>query len=69
MNQAIARAVRMGQKEVVDVYMFMLTIEDSINIDNMMMGHAEVKGEILREVLSKASRGEILSHGIEDGIK
>jgi len=69
MNQAIARAVRMGQKEVVDVYIFMLAIEDSINIDDMMLGHAKVKGEILREVLSKASRGEILSHGIEDGIK
>jgi SNF2 family DNA or RNA helicase len=68
MNQAIARAVRMGQKEIVEVHLLMLAVEDSINIDDMMMGHADVKGQVLREVLSKASRGEILSKAIEDGI-
>jgi len=71
MNQAIARAVRMGQKEVVDVYHFLVNVEDSLSIDSMMAGHAEVKGLILQEILSKASRGEIPenpSPSIEDGV-
>jgi hypothetical protein len=61
MNQAVARAVRMGQKEVVDVYHFILSVEDSINIDDMMAGRADEKGRVLEEILSKASRGEIPS--------
>ena len=61
MNQAVARAVRMGQKEVVDVYHFILSVEDSINIDDMMAGRADEKGRVLEEILNKASRGEIPS--------
>lgn len=67
MNQAIARAVRMGQKEVVEVYHFLLSVEDTLNIDELMMGHADVKGRVLDEILSKASRGEILDRNI-DGV-
>jgi SNF2 family DNA or RNA helicase len=47
MDQAIARAVRMGQKETVKVYHFLLKEEESKNIDVMANAAAEAKRGML----------------------
>ena len=62
MEQAIARAVRMGQKEVVHVYQIALeTEEDSSvrNIDRMIQGRAEYKAELAEQFFNYAE-------GVED---
>jgi SNF2 family DNA or RNA helicase len=56
MDQAIGRAVRMGQKEVVEVYNFVLKEEEAMNIDKLMKDKANEKGLLCREVLELASR-------------
>jgi SNF2 family DNA or RNA helicase len=53
MNQAIARAVRIGQKEVVNVYHLFLGVEDDgvcKDIDTYMASVASQKGEMLKKV-------------------
>lgn len=53
MNQAIARAVRIGQKEVVSVYHLYLGIEDDgvcKDIDTYMATVASQKGDLLKQV-------------------
>jgi SNF2 family DNA or RNA helicase len=47
MDQAIARAVRMGQKETVKVYHFLLKVEEGTNIDAMANAAAEAKRGML----------------------
>jgi len=47
MDQAIARAVRMGQTEQVHVIHFLLKEEDSVNIDTMANKAAELKRGML----------------------
>jgi SNF2 family DNA or RNA helicase len=47
MDQAIARAVRMGQKEVVKVFHFLLKEEETVNIDTMANDAAELKRKML----------------------
>ena len=47
MDQAIARAVRMGQTEQVHVIHFLLKEEDSVNIDTMANKAAELKRDML----------------------
>jgi SNF2 family DNA or RNA helicase len=47
MDQAIARAVRMGQKEVVKVTHLLLKEEDSLNIDTMANEAAQTKRKML----------------------
>jgi SNF2 family DNA or RNA helicase len=47
MDQAIARAVRMGQKETVKVYHFLLKEEETTNIDVMANAAAEMKRGML----------------------
>ena len=54
MEQAIGRAVRIGQKEVVHVYHLILKEEDTLNIDQYMTNKAEEKGSLCREILSAA---------------
>lgn len=58
MNQAIGRAVRIGQKEVVEVTHFVLKEEETLNIDQWMLAKAEAKGELLTRLMLHASRGE-----------
>ncbi len=59
MDQAIARAVRMGQTEIVKVYHLKLAVEEnnSINIDRLVNGKAEEKRRMLEKLFSMCSRG------------
>ena len=54
MEQAIGRAVRIGQSEVVHVYHLKLKEEEAINIDRVMMEKAAEKGELCKKVLADA---------------
>ena len=56
MEQAIGRAVRIGQKETVKVYNFVLDEEETINIDKKMNEKAQEKGTLCRQVLELATR-------------
>jgi SNF2 family DNA or RNA helicase len=56
MEQAIGRAVRIGQKEVVHVYHMILEEEEAINIDAVMREKAEAKGSLCKAVLEEACR-------------
>jgi SNF2 family DNA or RNA helicase len=49
MEQAKARAVRMGQKKVVKVVHLLLAIEKGLNIDTMMGTAADSKRDLLKE--------------------
>ncbi len=60
MNQAIGRAVRIGQTETVEVTHFVLKEEETLNIDQWMLAKAEAKGELLSRLLLHASRGEFV---------
>jgi SNF2 family DNA or RNA helicase len=58
MQQAVGRAVRIGQKKQVVVYHLHLKAEeeeDSINIDAFMSAKAEGKGDLCRSVLEAAT--------------
>jgi SNF2 family DNA or RNA helicase len=71
MEQAIARAVRIGQKEVVKVYHMALEEEAALNIDAYMTNAAESKGHLCREVLARANtavRVEDLAAGATEGV-
>jgi SNF2 family DNA or RNA helicase len=59
MDQAIARAVRMGQKEVVKVYHLRLAAEHdaAINIDEMINAKAEEKRKMLEKLFDMCSKG------------
>jgi SNF2 family DNA or RNA helicase len=59
MDQAIARAVRMGQTEVVKVYHLRLAAEHSgaINIDEMINAKAEEKRKMLEKLFAMCSQG------------
>jgi SNF2 family DNA or RNA helicase len=57
MDQAVGRAVRMGQKEIVEVTLLILKEEDSMNIDEKMLEKADEKRGILQKVFQHASRG------------
>ena len=54
MEQAIGRAVRIGQADVVQVYHLVLKEEQALNIDRLMTDKADVKGSLCREVLKNA---------------
>ncbi len=60
MNQAIGRAVRIGQKDVVEVTHYVLKEEETLNIDQWMLSKAEAKGELLSRLMLHASRGEFV---------
>jgi len=55
MDQAIGRAVRIGQKEVVEVTMFLLREEESMNIDKKMLEKVEEKRDVLAKLFTHAS--------------
>jgi SNF2 family DNA or RNA helicase len=61
MDQAIARAVRMGQKEVVKVYHLRLAAEHTtaINIDEMINTKAEEKRKMLEKIFTICSHSDI----------
>lgn len=66
MDQAVGRAVRMGQKEIVEVTLLILKEEDSMNIDEKMLEKADEKRGILQKVFQHASRGACTSSEEED---
>lgn len=55
MEQAVGRAVRIGQREQVVVYHVSLAEEEALNIDVYMQEKADAKGELCRTVLEKAT--------------
>jgi SNF2 family DNA or RNA helicase len=60
MDQAIARAVRMGQREVVKVFHLRLAAEHdaAINIDEVINAKAEEKRKMLEKLFAMCSEGE-----------
>lgn len=57
MDQAVGRAVRIGQEKQVEVHHFRLEEEKSMNIDAVMVAKVEEKRELCRWFLKNASRG------------
>ncbi len=57
MDQAIGRAVRIGQKEEVEVIMLLLKEEGSLNIDDAMIQKAETKRDLLTNIFRHANKG------------
>lgn len=57
MDQAIGRAVRIGQKEEVEVIMLLLKEESSLNIDDAMIQKAEAKRDLLTNIFKHANKG------------
>jgi hypothetical protein len=55
MEQAVGRAVRIGQKNVVKVISIALKEEEALNIDKYMLEKAEEKGGLCSKVLSYAN--------------
>ena len=55
MEQAIGRAVRIGQKEQVIVHHMILKEEEGLNIDKAMREKAVFKGKLCRAVLNEAN--------------
>lgn len=56
MDQAVARAVRIGQKNVVTVYNLHLKEEEAINIDALINEKASIKGDLCKKVLESANK-------------
>ena len=54
MEQAVGRAVRIGQSNVVQVYHLSLIEEEALNIDRFMNEKADAKGSLCREILELA---------------
>jgi chromodomain-helicase-DNA-binding protein 1 len=54
MDQAVGRAVRIGQRKVVTVYNLCLNEENALNIDQYMNDKANTKGDLCRRVLQSA---------------
>jgi SNF2 family DNA or RNA helicase len=54
MEQAVGRAVRIGQTKRVVVHHLLLKEEQGLNIDYMMNEKAKIKGDLCRQVLSAA---------------
>jgi SNF2 family DNA or RNA helicase len=57
MDQAIGRAVRIGQEKTVEVTMLVLKEEETMNIDLAMLEKAEGKRTVLERLFENASRG------------
>ena len=56
LNQAVGRAVRIGQKEVVKVYWLKLKEEGKFNIDSFMTNKADTKRDLATKFLSWSMR-------------
>ena len=63
MEQAVGRAVRIGQRKVVTVYNLQLKEETSLNIDTYMAGKASAKGDLCRKVLLSANTTIAVENG------
>jgi SNF2 family DNA or RNA helicase len=61
MDQAVGRAVRIGQKDIVEVTLLVLKEEDSMNIDETMLQRVEEKRGMLEKVFQHASRGALVA--------
>ena len=61
MDQAVGRAVRIGQKETVEVTLLVLKEEETMNIDEKMLGKADEKRGMLEQTFLYASRGLVHS--------
>jgi SNF2 family DNA or RNA helicase len=57
MDQAVGRAVRIGQKEIVEVTLLLLKEEETMNIDEKILEKAESKRGMLEKIFLHASRG------------
>jgi SNF2 family DNA or RNA helicase len=57
MDQAVGRAVRIGQLETVEVTLLVLKEEETMNIDEKMLDKADEKRGMLQQVFLHASRG------------
>lgn len=57
MDQAIGRAVRIGQTKTVEVTMLLLKEEETMNIDDRMISKAEAKRGMLEKLFQYAARG------------
>jgi len=63
----VGRAVRIGQKDIVEVTLLVLKEEDSMNIDEKMLERVEEKRGMLDKVFQHASRGALaLAPGAEE---
>ena len=61
MDQAVGRAVRIGQLETVEVTLLVLKEEETMNIDEKMLDKADEKRGMLQQVFLHASRGLVPS--------
>ena len=66
MDQAIGRAVRIGQKDTVEVTMLVLKEEETMNIDEKMLAKAEEKRGMLDMAFKHASRGAEAAEVVEE---
>ena len=67
MDQAVGRAVRIGQKETVEVTLLILKEEETMNIDEKMLDKADEKRGMLEKVFLHASRGlEVEEERVEE---
>ena len=66
MDQAIGRAVRIGQKETVTVTMLVLKEEETMNIDAKMLEKAETKRGLLEMLFTYANKGEVVQPDIAE---
>ena len=57
MDQAVGRAVRIGQLQTVEVTLLILKEEETMNIDEKMLNKADEKRGMLQQVFLHASRG------------
>ena len=60
MNQAVGRAVRIGQKNQVIVHHLLLKEDKTMNIDRLMNMKAESKGQMNEMVLLTANRNIVI---------
>jgi len=67
MDQAIGRAVRIGQKETVEVTLLLLKEEETMNVDKKMLEKVEEKRHVLAELFIHASRGALLKGALLKG--
>ena len=56
MNQAVGRAVRIGQKKQVMVHHLHLNEEKTLNIDRIMNDRAQIKGLLNKKIIGMANR-------------
>jgi SNF2 family DNA or RNA helicase len=58
MDQAIGRAVRIGQENTVTVTMLVLKEEETMNIDAKMLEKADTKRGMLEKLFTYANKGQ-----------